>query len=527
MYRRDLRETDRDRLPADMAIAEEIVQVVPEPGGERLAYACAREDRLDLWLATNGEDRRLTSEGIAALRYGRTDSRWFGWAPDGESLAYASAEGELWRVGTESGEKHRLTRHEATEAEPRWSPDGDRLACVTDYWSPTGLAALEADGSGLACLRADEYHYSDPRWADRETLYAVRSRHRDLFDYEAEIARIDVTGDCEVLFAESGVRAYAPRPRPESEGVAFVHDASGFDALYLADPRLSEQASGEGSNDGIEQLYATDGTEVGAPAWDSSGERLAVTTTREGSVGIDVVGRDGESRELPTDPGRRHAPAWHDGAVVCVESTPRRPAWVVERGADAATDADTSANADVEAAGTGRTLAGTVPVGFEERLREPEARTYEAPDGREVHAMVYLPDGIDERADESLLLLVHSHGGPTDASRSASPKGWSPNSTPRANATNSSATRASPRVHPLGDRPRRLHAGRGPVREVPPGRSRRRVEPTPPRARLTDREPRGVLVGRPTRTERRSTGPIGRKWAHIGRCFLPDTLLFT
>ena len=124
------------------------------------------------------------------------------------------------------------------------------------------------------------------------------------------------------------------------------------------------------------------------------------------------MGRDGESRELPTDPGRRYAPAWHDGEVVCVESTPRRPAWVVERGADAATDADTSANADVEAAGTGRTLAGTVPVGFEERLREPEARTYEAPDGREVHAMVYLPDGIDERADESLPLLVHLHGGP-------------------------------------------------------------------------------------------------------------------
>lgn len=50
MYRRDLRDTSQDDLVAAMVAADAVVQAVPGPDGDRVAYAKTREGQIDLWL---------------------------------------------------------------------------------------------------------------------------------------------------------------------------------------------------------------------------------------------------------------------------------------------------------------------------------------------------------------------------------------------------------------------------------------------------------------------------------------------
>src|SRR6056297_2241350 len=146
MYRRDVRDTRHDDLLADAATAEMAEQVVPEPDesdGSRLAYATSREHRTDLYLRDAEETRKLTSRGLLAQRYTHLDPRWFDWHPDGESIAYAGEDDDglsVWTVDVETGEKTRVTAHEAIDSNPRFSPDGEEIAFVTDYRSPGALA---------------------------------------------------------------------------------------------------------------------------------------------------------------------------------------------------------------------------------------------------------------------------------------------------------------------------------------------------------------------------------------------------
>lgn len=387
MYRRDLRDTQTDDLLTDAATAEMAEQAVPEPQGDRLAVAASREHRTDLWLVDGDETRKLTSRGVLAQRYTHLDPRWFDWHPEGESVVYAGeVDGSLsiWTVDVETGEKTRVTHHEANDGGPRYSPDGEEIVFVTDYRSPGALAVASTEGRRVEVLREDEYLYADPRWADDETLYAVRTRHRDLQDRASQVVRVGRDGEVEEVFAADSVNAYAPRPRPDSDELVFVHDASGFDAVYVTGPDHHEP----------EQLLAESGTDFGAPAWDEAGETLAVTATRQGNVDVRTVTRDGEVETLTDEPGDRYFPEWHGGDVLAVEAGPNTPP-------------------EVRNLSTGERVAGRPPVGLESQFVEPETITYDSTGGVEIHAMVYLPEGAAGGDPDSIPLIVHPHGGPT------------------------------------------------------------------------------------------------------------------
>jgi dipeptidyl aminopeptidase/acylaminoacyl peptidase len=410
MYRRDLRETSTDDLLADAATAEMAEQVLPEPNGvsgsdvaegssdgsdgDRLAYAESREHRTDLYLRDGEETRKLTSRGVLAQRYTHLDPRWFDWHPEGEAVAYAGEDDDglsIWTVDAETGEKTRVTRHDALDSSPRFSPAGDEIAFVTENWSPGTLAVAAADGRRVEVLRDDEFHYADPRWAGDDTLYAVRMRHRDLSDRASQVVRVSREGEVDPVFASDSVNAYAPRPRPtsdpssESEEIAFVHDASGFDAVYVTGPDRAEP----------EQLLAERGTDFGAPAWDDAGERLAVTATRRGDVNVRTVAREsGETETLTDEPGDRYFPEWHDGDVLAVAGGPATPP-------------------EVRNLSTDERVAGRPPAGLDSRFVDPESISYDSAGGVEIHAMVYLPEGHESADADSIPLLVHPHGGPT------------------------------------------------------------------------------------------------------------------
>ncbi len=113
------------------------------PGGEEVAYVVwsidrdANEYRQSIWLArADGSEppRRLTS--------GTNDTQPR-WSPDGQRLAFVSKRGEgdrkpgqLFVMSLAGGEALRLTDLEEDVAEPAWSPDATRIAFAARVRDP-------------------------------------------------------------------------------------------------------------------------------------------------------------------------------------------------------------------------------------------------------------------------------------------------------------------------------------------------------------------------------------------------------
>ncbi|WP_418281992.1 prolyl oligopeptidase family serine peptidase [Halorubrum sp. DTA98] len=389
MYRRDARDTSLDGLLADLATVDGVVRAAPGPDGS-IAYVKSREDRTDLWLLADGDDRRLTSEGVLAMRSGRTDAQWVDWGPDGERIAVVTGDGDLATVDADSGRVEVLTDWDDGISGLAWGESG--IAVVTDHFSRASLAVVDPDGTGIDVRADDEWLYADPRWDD-DALVAARSTHRHFFDHRASIVRVDADGDVETLFAESGVRAACPRPRSGSAAeIAFVHDGTGFDAVYALD-------LDDADADPV-RIHAVDDAEVADPRWDADGDRLAVTVTHGGRAHVHEVAVDGAAvdanttvREVATDDAVHTGPRWDadGGRLLAVRDTPTEPPAVV----------------DVE---RGERLTPSTTAGMADRLPEPEAFTYDA-GGRTIHAMVHPP--ASDAAPDSVPLVVKPHGGPT------------------------------------------------------------------------------------------------------------------
>ncbi len=415
MYRRDLRDTDCDGLLADAAVADRVVQAAVGPDG-RIAYAKNRELTTDIWLSTDDGDARLTSRGASAMRYGRTDARWLDWSPGGDRVAFVTADAELATVDVDTGAVEVLTDPEGGISGLAWGEPG--IAVVTDAFSRASLAVVSPDGDRVEAIANDEFLYADPHWQG-ETVVAARSRHADLFDYEAALVRVPLDGDEEVteLFAEPGVRAACPRPRPgDDEAVAFAHDGSGYDAVYGVDAGGDETAP----------LYGVPETEIAAPEWNDAGDRLAVTATVGGRTGVHAVDVGGALGDADSGPGADADPVSADDATVLAsgDAIHGAPRWDGDR-VISVRETPTEPPAVVDAA-SGERLTPSATAGLAARLPEPEAFTYDS-DGTEIHAVVHPPDsdaGGDPAGDagdgatadpgpESVPLLVNPHGGPT------------------------------------------------------------------------------------------------------------------
>jgi TolB protein len=109
----------------------------------------------------------LEQHELPILAHGPTDPAP---APDGRHLAFA-ARGWIWRLDLESGTATRLTSGPGTDARPRWSPDGERLAFVRDDGRDTAIGVLDL-GSGREAVIDTPTLELDPEFsADGESLY--------------------------------------------------------------------------------------------------------------------------------------------------------------------------------------------------------------------------------------------------------------------------------------------------------------------------------------------------------------------
>jgi TolB protein len=88
--------------------------------------------------ADGGDLKRLTDHPKIDM--------WPAWSPDGKRIAFVSNRDgnyELYLMNADGSEPRNLTNHPATDSSPCWSPDGKRIAFVSTRHGGSDVYVLE------------------------------------------------------------------------------------------------------------------------------------------------------------------------------------------------------------------------------------------------------------------------------------------------------------------------------------------------------------------------------------------------
>lgn len=125
------------------------------PDGARIAFYSSESGSQDIWVVDAGGSTapRQVTRGAMALDDPRFEPAW---SPDGRRLAYISNvsdywHDDVWLVDLQDGQSHRLTRSLMASSTPVWAPDGRRIilfgTAKDGYWYQDLADIYEVDVS--------------------------------------------------------------------------------------------------------------------------------------------------------------------------------------------------------------------------------------------------------------------------------------------------------------------------------------------------------------------------------------------
>ena len=307
------------QVPVRMTYAQGLsFGAVWSPSGQRIAYffldGVTRST--DIWYfdISEGPDPVAVTNDNEANNIKRLT-----WSADSEFLAYDApqADGEesdIYRVAVVSGEIINLTEDASTwDASPAWSPDGERIAFVSDR-ADEGKASdniwlMDSEGGQLQQLTNSDATFQDdiePSWSPDGSQIAFL-RHSLLGDSPdptspSGLWLVDVaTGEEQSLVHITGFLVGVQPPVWSLDGRWLAYNAPG---LADTDIWVVPVAGGEPINVG--NLPGADAT----ISWAPDSQQLIFTNSEGGTMSQFIVNVDGSALRLLVEGGENGLGNW-------------------------------------------------------------------------------------------------------------------------------------------------------------------------------------------------------------------------
>ena len=317
--------------------------------GNRLAWVDSFDGRADLVVAaTDGSMPPTVVTAGCAVGGG-----WC-WAGDDE-LVVVAGDGRLVVVSVD-GLLRRVLARDGPTISPAVSVRGE-VAFAIERDDACDVAIVPLDGSAWPARVSHADYAWDPAWSPDGTTLAWHEW--DLPDMPWDASRVMTKshrGDARVFAGGDAVAASQPRFSPDGAQLAFVSDAGGWPALWVAD------ADGANARPVIaehrEHAEPSWGDGQRSYAWSPDGTELAWCRNEDG-FGRLVIAAPGSRSARELSRGWHRSLDWGEGGIACVRSGGVTPPQVVVLAAN----------------GSGRRVIARGPVGgFEAtNLVEPKA----------------------------------------------------------------------------------------------------------------------------------------------------------
>jgi len=197
------------------------------------------------------------------------------WSPDGTRVAYISqgvggqAKAEIYRIDADGSNEKRLTDNSAMEYGVAWSSDSGALVFGSQRDGDWGVYTMNPDGSDQKPLPHPASGHT-PSWShDGKRILFVSER-----DGNADIYMMDADGSNQQPLTHEPGNDFMPALSPDGTRIAFVSDRDGGTGIYVmnADGSGAHRVSPANINatapswspDGGEVLFS--GTETAAPS---------------------------------------------------------------------------------------------------------------------------------------------------------------------------------------------------------------------------------------------------------------------
>jgi TolB protein len=242
----------------------------------------------------------------------RGDVQTPAWSPDGRKLAFVSerdGNAEIYVMNADGSEQENLTRQPSSDSHPSWSPDGGKLAFVSRRDGNSEIYVMNADGSGLRNLTRTPSADRDPAWSpDGRAIAFVQEcmpRPGDPRWRCGATYLYVVNADGSGLRRLTTVRGHALTPSWSADRKTIRYGGYLVNADGSGRKKLHESRIWTGRNIALDGVWSPDGQRIAAVSVANSPARARPT-----KLGLWVTNADGSNARRVAAKATEGDPAW-------------------------------------------------------------------------------------------------------------------------------------------------------------------------------------------------------------------------